>query len=114
VTTNSQNLVSISNMARLRGELIMRSQTSRHPIQFYGELRYAMSSLTDGEDFSYSLTGTDLTHEEEMEDVATASLALGGQYRLDNNIAIDFSVNYADSDNDFNTISSSAAVTWRF
>lgn len=114
VTTNSQNLVSISNMARLRGELIMRSQTSRHPIQFYGELRYAMSSLTDGDDFSYSLTGTDLTHEEEMEDVATASLALGGQYRLDNNIAIDFSVNYADSDNDFNTISSSAAVTWRF
>ena len=114
VTTNGQNLVSISNMARLRGELVMRSQTSKHPMQFYGELRYAMSSLTDGEDFSYTLAGSEITHEEDIEDVVTASLALGGQYRLDNNIAIDFSFNYADSDNDFSTISSSAAVTWRF
>lgn len=83
-------------------------------MQFYGELRFAMSSLTDGEDFTYSISGTDLTHEQEMEEVVTASLAFGGQYRLDNNIAFDFSVNYADSDNDFSAISSSAAVTWRF
>ena len=114
VTTNGQNIVSVSNMARLRGELLMRSQTSRYPMQFYGELRFAMSSLTDGEDFTYSISGTDLTHEQEMEEVVTASLAFGGQYRLDNNIAFDFSVNYADSDNDFSAISSSAAVTWRF
>ena len=114
VTTNGHNLASISNMARLRGELVMRSQTSKYPIQFYGELRYATSTLTDGDTFSFSLTGTDLTHEETMDDVVTTSLALGGQYRLDNNVAIDFSLNYADSDNDFSTISTSAAVTWRF
>ena len=52
------NLASMSNMARLRGELVMRSRTSKHPIQFYGELRYAASTLTDGDTFSFSLTGT--------------------------------------------------------
>lgn len=114
ITTKDHSLTSISNMVRLRGEFLSRSQFNKQPYFIYAELRHAISMLTDGETFTYTLAGNDLTHEQEMDDVATSSFAIGGQYRLDDDLAIDLSVNYVDSDNDFSTISGSASVTWRF
>jgi hypothetical protein len=114
ITTNDHSLTSLSNMVRLRGEFLSRSQFNKQPYFIYGELRAASSTLSEGDSFSYSVSDNQRTHEQDVEDVVTTSLAIGGQYRLDDDLAIDFSVNYANSDNDFNTISSSASITWRF